>query len=162
MPFAGQLAHAHKMAEIEAEPPSSAPVEAVEAVDHGAGFDAYGPLPVYDDALLERGKNGRPKKPVKPDDTERNITIEKMSAEVKKCSDRIAEIKALELARRTRGVNPEVAEHRSRKGELSREWNAVLVRSAWHACPTWPRSHPFLNIAEAKDADPGGIPAGTD
>ena len=110
------------MVDTEDPPASAAPV------DHGPGSDAYGPLPDYDEALLERGKNGRPKKPVKPDDTERTIALEKLNAEIKRLGDRIAEIKALEQSRRTRGVDPVVAEHRHRKGELGREWQATLVR----------------------------------
>ena len=111
-----------RMTDAEEPPVAAAPV------DHGPGADSYGPLPDYDEALLERGKNGRPKKPVKPDDTDRNITLDKLSAEAKRLGDRIAEIKALEQSRRTKGVDPEVAEHRHRKGELGREWQTVLVR----------------------------------
>lgn len=65
------------MAEVEAAP--AAPTTAPDS------------LP-YDDSLLIKVK-GKVKKPVKPDDTERNITVQKLQAEITKYNDRIKEIK---------------------------------------------------------------------
>ncbi|GAX82805.1 hypothetical protein CEUSTIGMA_g10231.t1 [Chlamydomonas eustigma] len=115
------------MAETDIEPPTAEAVADATATqsDFGPGHDAHGELPPYDESLLIRVK-GRVKKPVKPDDTERNITIDKLNAEIKKHHDRMAEIKALEQSRRTRTANPEVVEHRRAKERLQGEWKAVL------------------------------------
>lgn len=117
--------HAHTMAEVEVESPAAAP----EAVEEQPATSTEQELPTYDPAKLIMVK-GKVKKPVKPDDTERNVTLEKLSAEIKRCTERIAEIKAIREQRRSRGVNPEAAEHKKRKEGLSAEWNAVLVRDA--------------------------------
>lgn len=115
------------MAEVEVDSPAAAP-EAVEE-QPAAATSTEQELPTYDPAKLIMVK-GKVKKPVKPDDTERNVTLEKLSAEIKRCTERIAEIKAIREQRRSRGVNPEAAEHKKRKEGLSAEWNAVLVRVA--------------------------------
>jgi chromosome segregation ATPase len=121
------------MAETEIETTAAEAVADTTAnqSDFGPGHDAHGELPPFDESYLICVK-GRVKKPVKPDDTERNITIDKLSAEIKKHHDRIAEIKALELSRRTRAVNPEVVEHRRAKERLHGEWKAVLVSCVIH------------------------------
>lgn len=69
------------MAEVEvaAAPAPAAPTKEVREV-------------TYDDSLLIKVK-GKVKKPVKPDDTERNIQVQKLQAEITKYSDRIKEIK---------------------------------------------------------------------
>lgn len=115
-------------AEVVAAPP------AVEDAAAPAGeqkprkeFNHDEPLPPYDDALLVRVK-GKVRKPVRPDHTERDLQIEKLSAEVKKAGDRIAEIKTILVARRTRQPDPAAAEHQKRRTALSGEWQAVLVR----------------------------------
>ena len=133
--------HAHTMAEVEVESPAAAP-EAVEE-QPAAATSTEQELPTYDPAKLIMVK-GKVKKPVKPDDTERNVTLEKLSAEIKRCTERIAEIKALREQRRSRGVNPEAAEHKKRKEGLSAEWNAVLVRVAgsMQSCGGCMHDHP--------------------
>lgn len=122
--------HSHrlaKMAEVEVDVVADAP--AVEPT----GPPAQEELPSYDDSLLIKVK-GKVKKPVRPDDTERNIQIEKLNAEVKKYSERIAEIKTTVQAIRSRGPNPEADVHRKKKELLRAEWSAVLVRPMGTPC----------------------------
>lgn len=84
------------------------------------------PLPEFDESLLIRVK-GKVKKPVRPDDTERNAAVEGLQAEIKRRSDRIAEIKAILAGRRNRTADPAAEPHKKRKDVLRREWQAVLV-----------------------------------
>lgn len=84
-------------------------------------------LPSYDDALLIKVK-GKVKRPVRPDDSERNITITKLQAEVTRNSDRIKEIKEILDARRntTRTVPIEQQEIRKKLDVLKNEFQTVL------------------------------------
>lgn len=50
------------------------------------------PTETYDPSLLIMVK-GKVKKPLKPDDTEKNLLIQKLQAEINRRSDRIKEIK---------------------------------------------------------------------
>ncbi len=91
-------------------------------------YDDNEPLPPYDDAKLLKGKKGNVLRPLRPDDVERNLQVEKLEAEMVKQQARMAEIKALQQTMRARGPNPEQAEHRRRKDELHTAWNTTLVR----------------------------------
>ena len=139
--------------------PSTAPAA---PANHGPGFDAYGPLPDYDESLLDKGKNGRPRKPVKPDDSERTIAIDKFQAEIKKFGDRIAEIKALEASRKNRTAPPEVQEHRRRKAELNKEWQAVRVRHLVSAACMANYNCNLHVFTGSETGDPRGFQPGAD
>jgi hypothetical protein len=101
---------------------------AVEVDVAAAGQAENQELPPFDESKLIRGKKGNVLRPTRPDDVERNIQIEKLETEIKKHMDRTNEIKALQQSMRTRGPNPEQAEHRRRKDELQAAWNMTLVR----------------------------------
>ena len=119
-------------------------------------------LPPFDESKLIRGKKGNVLRPTRPDDVERNIQIEKLDAEIKKHSDRMAEIKALQQSMRTRGPNPEQAEHRRRKDELQAAWNMTLVRATTSSL-SLTADQTFIDlprIAETKDGHQGGIQQG--
>lgn len=82
----------------------------------------------FDEALLVRVK-GRPKKPVRPDEAERNLPVAKLSAEIAKCNDRIQAIKEIIDLKRVAGrsAGQGGGDARSRMQGFKNEFQAVLV-----------------------------------
>lgn len=95
------------------------------------------PLPEYDESKLIKAKSGKVVQPAKPDPTERDVALEKLSGEVKRLGDRIAAIKEQKAAAQRKGAKrssvplpPEAAQHRQARQALQEQWNAELVRAA--------------------------------
>lgn len=95
------------------------------------------PLPEYDESKLIKAKSGKVVQPAKPDPTERDVALEKLSGEVKRLGDRIAAIKEQKAAAQRKGARrssvplpPEAAQHRQARQALQEQWNAELVRAA--------------------------------
>eukprot|EP00955_Chlamydomonas_euryale_P093259 364774-Chlamydomonas_euryale.AAC.22 len=162
---------ADAVAEPQVEEPSAAPREEGRERRPPPNWDE--PLPPYDDSLLVKVK-GKVKRPSKPDDTERNTAVEELQAEIKRRSERIAEIKGVLQGRRNRTADPVAEAHKRNKAALRGEWDAVLVSMRRHAarervggttvaddlvppqtCPTSCLLAGLLHVAEAKDAAQG-------
>jgi len=114
---------ADAVAEPQVEEPSAAPREEGRERRPPPNWDE--PLPPYDDSLLVKVK-GKVKRPSKPDDTERNTAVEELQAEIKRRSERIAEIKGVLQGRRNRTADPVAEAHKRNKAALRGEWDAVL------------------------------------
>lgn len=86
--------------------------------------------PGYDESLLLRIK-GKVKRPSKPDDTERNLQVQKLQAEIAKHKARIKDIKDTIDAARTgsRGGSQEQQEIIRSLQQLKNEFQTVLVRA---------------------------------
>jgi hypothetical protein len=102
-----------------------------QAVDAGAATTS-GPkdsAPIqYDESLLEFVK-GRAKQPQQPDPSERNITVDKLQAEIKKHSERIKAIKEIIESKKSsaRGGVPGQSDVQRRLSTLREEFQSVLV-----------------------------------
>lgn len=100
-------------------------------MDNSGGVSA-GPAPpsneTYDPSLLIMVK-GKVKKPMKPDDTEKNCQIQKLQAEINKRSDRIKEIKEQidNTQRSGKGVGGGQKEIVQQLSSLNHEKAAVVV-----------------------------------
>jgi chaperonin cofactor prefoldin len=108
------------MAETEAAPAvstSEAVPEVVEAVP-------------YDESLLIKDSKGKVKKPIKPDDSERNKQIEKLQEQITKHSDRIRDIKEVIESKRgsARSVGGGGRDIIKRLQDLRNQFQSVLVR----------------------------------
>lgn len=112
---------------------------AAEANGGEAAKDAKGkrerppPPPItdadYNEELLIK-VHGKVVRPKRPDDTERNLAVQKLQAEIDKASARMKEIKAL-LDSRAQGrgaVPPEVQAIRDKLAQLRGEFDAVLLQ----------------------------------
>jgi tetratricopeptide (TPR) repeat protein len=75
--------------EEAAAAPSSSEQQAGEQTEEG-GATTF----TYDKSLLIVGKGGRVKRPVRPDNTERDMQVQKLQEEIEKAKARIGEIKA--------------------------------------------------------------------
>ena len=95
----------------------------------------------YDEALLIKDSKGKVKKPVKPDDTERNMQIEKLQEQITKHSDRIRDIKEVVDSKRgsARSVSGGGRDIVKRLQDLRNQFQSVLVRLA----QSQPRCRPW-------------------
>jgi chaperonin cofactor prefoldin len=82
----------------------------------------------YDESLLIKVK-GRVKRPTRPDDTERNLQVQKLQDQIDKSSARMKEIKGILDSRASGGkvVPPEQQAIRDRIQQLRGEFDTVLV-----------------------------------
>lgn len=112
--------------EETAPAPVEAPVEAPEAAAPAPAFDDS-----YDESLLIKVK-GKVKRPVRPDDTERNLQVQKLQEQIDKASARVKEIKEILDSRATgKGVvNPQQQAIRDRIQQLRGEFDAIVVGAA--------------------------------
>lgn len=127
------------------------PAEAPEAVAAAPVFDDS-----YDESLLIKVK-GKVKRPVRPDDTERNLQIDKLQEQIDKASGRVKEIKEILDSRSTgKGVvNPQQQAIRNRLQQLRAEFDAVVVgiiasSAKYHCSPC----HRLLSLPTRHSARP--------
>ena len=111
----------------EAPAASSSEQQAAEGEQKEGGA---APTFTYDKSLLIVGKGGRVKRPVRPDNTERDMQVQKLQEEIEKAKTRIGEIKAALDAKvpGTKGGTPEQQEARAKMTSLRNEFQTVLVR----------------------------------
>eukprot|EP00879_Flechtneria_rotunda_P026110 GHRR01027804.1.p1 GENE.GHRR01027804.1~~GHRR01027804.1.p1 ORF type:complete len:146 (-),score=34.52 GHRR01027804.1:596-1033(-) len=84
----------------------------------------------YDESLLIKVK-GKVKRPARPDDTERNLQVQKLQEQIDKSSARVKEIKNILDSRGTnKGASPEQQAIRERIQQLRGEFDTVLVSNA--------------------------------
>ena len=78
------------------------------------------------------GKGGRAKRPTRPDNTERDMQVQKLNEEIEKAKARIGEIKAALDAKVSgpKGGTPEQQEARAKLMALRNEFQTVLVSRA--------------------------------
>lgn len=107
----------------------------MEEISSNGGASA-GPAPPsneasYDPSLLIMVK-GKAKKPLKPDDSEKNLQVQKLQAEINKYSDRIKQIKELIDNKHSsaKGVTSGTKELIQKLSSFNNERAAVLVRSS--------------------------------
>lgn len=112
------------MAETEVAPAAAPPAPVLDEASAAAGEESTG----YDESLLIKVK-GKVKKPTRPDDTERNMQVQKLQEEIDKASARIKEIKEIVESKQTtaKGGSAEQNEARQKLQQLRNEWQAVLV-----------------------------------
>lgn len=102
-------------------------------VDAAVASETAAPAPVFDDSydesLLIKVK-GKVKRPVRPDDTERNLQVQKLQEQIDKASARMKEIKEI-LDSRASGkgsVNPQQQAIRDRIQQLRGLWDSLLLQ----------------------------------
>lgn len=103
-----------------------APVDAAVASETAAVAPVFDDS--YDESLLIKVK-GRVKRPVRPDDTERNLQVQKLQEQIDKASGRMKEIKEI-LDSRSSGkgsVNPQQQAIRDRIQQLRAQFDSLLV-----------------------------------
>eukprot|EP00879_Flechtneria_rotunda_P000406 GHRR01000500.1.p1 GENE.GHRR01000500.1~~GHRR01000500.1.p1 ORF type:complete len:620 (+),score=299.54 GHRR01000500.1:185-2044(+) len=82
----------------------------------------------YDESLLIKVK-GKVKRPARPDDTERNLQVQKLQEQIDKSSARVKEIKNILDSRGTnKGASPEQQAIRERIQQLRGEFDTVLLQ----------------------------------
>eukprot|EP00878_Enallax_costatus_P000507 GHUV01000601.1.p1 GENE.GHUV01000601.1~~GHUV01000601.1.p1 ORF type:complete len:598 (+),score=306.21 GHUV01000601.1:86-1879(+) len=103
------------------------PVEAPAAPEAAAAAPVFDDS--YDESLLIKVK-GKVKRPVRPDDTERNLQVQKLQEQIDKASGRMKEIKEILDSRSTgKGVvNPQQQAIRDRLQQLRGEFDAVVLQ----------------------------------
>ncbi len=101
-------------------------------------------VPSYDPALLEtlKDSSGKIQAPVKPDDAEQRMQVQKLEEQISKYADRIKEIKAIIDERRgsARNVSSGQLELRGALQSCRTQFQAALVRLAFSiisACSRW-------------------------
>ncbi|WIA09972.1 hypothetical protein OEZ85_010184 [Tetradesmus obliquus] len=118
------------MADIEV---TEAPVEVPEAPVEASEAPEAAPAAVFDDsydeALLIKVK-GKVKRPARPDDTERNLQVQKLQEAIDKASARMKEIKGILDSRASGGktASPEQQALRDRLAQLRQEFDTVLLQ----------------------------------
>ncbi|WIA30044.1 hypothetical protein OEZ86_000139 [Tetradesmus obliquus] len=118
------------MADIEV---TEAPVEVPEAPVEASEAAEAAPAAVFDDsydeALLIKVK-GKVKRPARPDDTERNLQVQKLQEAIDKASARMKEIKGILDSRASGGktASPEQQALRDRLAQLRQEFDTVLLQ----------------------------------
>lgn len=105
---------------------ASAPAETPTATEAAATAPVFDDS--YDESLLIKVK-GKVKRPVRPDDTERNLQVQKLQEQIDKASARVKEIKEILDSRATGkgSVNPQQQAIRDRIQQLRGEFDALLV-----------------------------------
>lgn len=127
---------------------ATAPAETPVAAEAGAApvFDDN-----YDESLLIKVK-GKVKRPVRPDDTERNLQVQKLQEQIDKASARVKEIKEI-LDSRASGKgapNPQQQAIRDRIQQLRGDFDALLVSGVDpRVCTEMNQQYLFLLVTRA-------------